>query len=76
MSQVTIYLEPDLAEKMRAAAQGEGVSQSKWVAELVRLRLESQWPEDVRRLAGAWVDFPEAESLRAGQGEDLPRDDL
>lgn len=76
MSQVTIYLEPELAERMRTAAQSEGVSQSSWVAELIRRRLETQWPEEVRLLAGAWADFPEVEEIRAGQGEDVPREEL
>lgn len=75
MSQVTIYLEPDLAEKARAAAEGAGVSQSKWIARLIEERLSSQWPESVKQLAGAWPeDFPEVEELRKAQGEDLPRE--
>lgn len=76
MSQVTIYLEPELAEKMRRAAESEGVSQSKWVAALVEERLAQRWPASVLALAGAWGDFPEAETLRQGMAEDLPREPL
>lgn len=76
MSQVTIYLEPELAEKMRHAAESEGVSQSRWLAALVEQRLAQHWPESVRALAGAWGDFPEAEALRQGMAEDLPREPL
>ncbi|MBX3142512.1 MAG: ribbon-helix-helix protein, CopG family [Trueperaceae bacterium] len=76
MSQVTIYLEPELAERMRAAAESDGVSQSKWVAALVRQRLETQWPQEVRLLAGAWPDFPEVEEIRAAPGEDVPREEF
>lgn len=76
MSQVTIYLEPELAEKMRQAAESEGLSQSKWVAALVEQRLARRWPEHVRELAGAWADFPDLETLRQGFGQDSPREQL
>jgi hypothetical protein len=76
MSQITIYLEPELAEKMRRAAESEGLSQSRWIAKLVSDRLSSQWPESVRELAGAWPDFPEAEELRQSAGQDVPREKL
>lgn len=75
MSQVTIYLEPKLAEKARAAASSQGLSQSKWIAQLIEERLRSEWPESVKRLAGSWPEtFPEAEVLRETQGDDLPRE--
>ncbi len=74
MSQVTIYLKPELAEKAKTAAEGAGLSQSKWIARLIEEKLANQWPDSVKQLAGAWPDFPEAEALREGQGEDLPRE--
>lgn len=76
MSQVTIYLRPELADKMRQAAEAEGLSQSKWVARLVASRLATEWPSEVRNLVGAWPDFPEAEDLRRVHGPDLPRQPL
>ena len=75
MSQVTIYLESDLAEKAKEAASSQGLSQSKWIAKLIEARLSSSWPESVKQLAGAWpATFPEAEVLRERQGKDLPRE--
>jgi len=74
MSQVTIYLEPDLAEKAKEAASSQGLSQSKWIASLIEEKLTLSWPESVKQLAGAWPDAPEAEALREVQGEDLPRE--
>lgn len=74
MGQVTIYLEDELAGKMRENAKVEGVSQSQWIARLIEEKLATTWPEPVRRLAGAWSDFPEAEALRQGQGEDVLRE--
>ena len=75
MSQVTIYLEPNLAEKAKEAASSQGLSQSKWIAKLIAERLATEWPESVKQLAGSWPqDFPETEMLREAQGEDLPRE--
>lgn len=74
MSQVTIYLEDDLAKKMRERAKGEGISQSQWIARLIEERLEHSWPTSFKALAGAWPDFPEAEALRKDQGHDHPRE--
>lgn len=71
MSHITIYLNTELARKMRVAAENEGLSQSRWIARLVEEKLESEWPESVRKLAGAWPDFPEAEKLRENQSADL-----
>lgn len=76
MAQVTLYLDPGTEEKLRAAARAAGVSNSRWVADLIRERTASEWPESVRGLAGAWADFPTAEELRAGLAADVPRKPL
>ena len=75
MSQLTVYLDPETASKMKKAAESEGVSRSKWVAKLIEEKLSSDWSKDVKRLSGAWADFPEAEELRRQMG-DSPRDPL
>jgi hypothetical protein len=36
----------------------------------------SQWPLEIRALAGAWQDFPIAEALRKTEGQDIPREDF
>jgi hypothetical protein len=74
MAQVTIYLDPETATRMRKAARAAGVSQSRWLADLVRRRTASEWPESVRRLAGAWADIPSAEELRRGPRGDARRE--
>ena len=73
MAQITLYLDADTEVKLRQAAKAAGVSQSRWVAELIRERTASEWPESVARLAGAWTDFPTAEEIRAGLGSDARR---
>jgi hypothetical protein len=76
MSQLTLYLDPETEAKMKMAAKAAGVSQSRWVADLIREKTASRWPASVARLAGAWADFPTAEEIRAGLGEDVPRESL
>jgi hypothetical protein len=74
MSQITLYLDPDTEEKLARAAQDAGLSRSRWVANLIREKTAREWPDSVRQLLGVWRDFPEAAELRAGEGEDLPRE--
>ncbi|MEX2536599.1 MAG: hypothetical protein WD273_13465 [Trueperaceae bacterium] len=72
MSQITLYLNEETAARAREAAASEGVSNSQWVARLLRERLDTTWPVAVRELAGAWGDFPTLEELRKGQATDVP----
>jgi hypothetical protein len=76
MAQLTLYLDQETVSRMRQAAESEGLSQSQWVARLIRARLETQWPQAVRELAGAWTEFPEVDELRRSMGDDLPRESL
>lgn len=76
MAQVTLYLDDETARRARRAAKAAGLSQSRWLAELVRERTAREWPVEVRELAGTWGDFPEAEELRRSQGRDLEREEL
>ncbi len=71
-----MYLDPETSAKMKQAAEGEGISQSQWVARIIRERLSDTWPESVRALAGAWPDFPSREEILSGEGEDTPRESL
>ena len=74
MGQVTIYLENALEEKMRISAKTMRLSQSKWVANLIREKLHNEWPNSIIELAGAWENFPSAEEIRIGMGTDVKRE--
>jgi Ribbon-helix-helix protein, copG family. len=76
MAQVTLYLDEDTAAKLKAAAKASGLSQSKWVAKVIREKIADEWPPQIAALAGAWPDMPEAEELRRGRGQDTPREAL
>ena len=74
MGQVTIYLDAESEARLKASAKARGIPVSRWIAELVREKTDTEWPEAVRQLAGAWADFPNMEELRSRQGEDVKRE--
>ena len=61
---------------MKQAARSEGLSQSQWIARLIRERTRTQWPEAVAALAGAWADLPLVEEVGTGTGTDVEREPL
>ena len=76
MGQVTIYIDGDTEKKMVASAKAAKVSRSKWITDLVREKVDGEWPPKVRELVGAWQEFPSAEELRSGAGKDARRKPL
>ena len=76
MGQVTIYLEDEIEAKMRSAAKSMKVSQSKWVANIIKEKVMDEWPPSVSNLAGAWRYLPTLEEIRNFQNEDVTREDL
>lgn len=76
MAQVNLYLDEDTARKLKAVAKASGLSQSKWVTKVIRERVSDEWPPQLAALAGSWPDFPEAEDLRQGLGQDSLRERL
>lgn len=76
MAHLTIYLTDDAERRVRKAAKAANVSVSKWVADRVAKSVEALWPPEFLALAGAFPDFPDADDLRKGYGEDVPRESL
>lgn len=76
MSQITIYLEDSLEEKVRTSAKLEGLSVSKWIAKRIDTNQVDVWPRHVLASFGTWDDVPEVEELRRTQGTDLPREEM
>jgi hypothetical protein len=76
MPQVTLYLDEETETRMKAAAQAAGVSQSKWVAELIREKSATEWPASFARLIGAWADrdFPTLAEIRGTEVPDALRE--
>ena len=76
MGQVTIYLDPETENKLNNIIEKKDISKSKWIADLIREKTLSVWPENVIELAGAWADLPTAEDIRRSTGTDADREQL
>ena len=58
MSQITLYLDDATQALVDHAAQANGVSKSRWVADLIRKHAAHEWPKECLALAGKFADFP------------------
>ena len=58
MSQLTLYLDDTTRQMVVEAAASEGVSQSRWVAQLIRDKVQPSWPVGWRDALGSFPDFP------------------
>ena len=68
MAQMTLYLDTETEKKVRAAAQREGKSLSRWAGEqLARAAGAGKWPDGYFELFGSVDD----ESFRVA--EEIPR---
>lgn len=76
MSQVTIYLDSTLEAQVKAVAKARGISLSRCIAELIREKTGTGWPQEIREMAGSWSSFPAAEEIRSNQGNNAPRESL
>ncbi|RMX00999.1 ribbon-helix-helix protein, CopG family [Allofranklinella schreckenbergeri] len=72
MSQITLYLDEATQALVEQAARANGMSKSRWVAELIRRHAGHEWPREVLALAGQFADFPLREDETAW-AEDVPR---
>lgn len=79
MAQVTIYLEKEVEEKMKDASKNSGLSTSKWISSVIKDKLNSDWPDSVKNLAGSWADDEGDNILMVAEdaaefGVDAPRE--
>lgn len=73
MPQITLYLDEATQALVAQAAQANGVSKSRWVAEIIRKYAAHEWPQDCLSLAGRFADFSLREESPASQPADVPR---
>ncbi len=73
MSQITLYLDDATQALVEQAAQANGVSKSRWVADIIRKYAAHEWPQDCLALAGRFADFPLREDMPMAQPADVPR---
>jgi len=76
MGQVTIYIDAETEKKMIASAKAAKISKSKWITQVIKEKVTSEWPASVVNLAGAWEDFPSIEEIRSGVGKDIEREEF
>lgn len=74
MAQITLYIDDSTQQRLREAAAQRKVSQSQFVADLIRRATDNTWPPEALALFGSVPDFPLAEELRAGLPPDTERD--
>ncbi len=75
MADITIHLDEDTVQRARNAAEASGESLNEWIAEVIRERTASKWPQELVDRIGTWSedDFPSLEELRK-QPPDSPRE--
>lgn len=71
MPQLAIYIDDALSTKLNKAIRDSGKSRSKWVAELIKAKLEDEWPEGFFELAGSWGGEDTSEEIMAKIRKDL-----
>lgn len=72
MSQITLYLDDATQALVEQAAQANGLSKSRWVADIIRKYATHEWPQDCLALAGRFADFPLREDIPSPSA-DVPR---
>jgi hypothetical protein len=73
MAQITLYLDDATQALVEQAAQANGLSKSRWVAEMIRKYAAHEWPQDCLTLAGRFADFPLREEGSTSLPADVPR---
>jgi hypothetical protein len=73
MSQITLYLDEATQALVDQAAAVNGVSKSRWVADLIRQHAAHEWPQSCLASAGQFADFPLGGDGLATQPADVPR---
>jgi len=73
MSQITLYLDDTTQALVEEAARANGMSKSRWVAEIIRKYAAHEWPQDCIELAGRFADSPLANEHNAPVAADVPR---
>jgi len=76
MSQITLYLDDVTQTLVEQAALANGISKSRWAAEIIRKYAAHEWPKDCLDLAGRFADFPLRDAANCDVSEmpaDVPR---
>ena len=73
MSPLTLYLDDATHALVEQAAAARGVSESRWVADLIHKHAAHDWPQDCLAAAGQFPDFPLRQSEANTSADDVVR---
>ena len=73
MAQITLYLDDATQALVDQAAQANGLSKSRWVADIIRKYAAHEWSQDCLALAGSFADFPLQGQGATAMPADVPR---
>ena len=74
MPQITLYLDDATQALVDQAAEANGISKSRWVAEAIRRYAAHEWPQGCLNLAGSFPDYPfVGNRAKPAQPSDAPR---
>jgi hypothetical protein len=76
MAQITLYLDKQTESELRRRARRSGLSLSKWSAKVLKEKARCEWSDEIKNLAGAWPDLPDAATLRTDMASIQPREKL
>jgi len=52
------------------------ISISKFISTILEQKVQNEWSQNSKKLAGAWDDFPTLQEIRANQGQDAQREEF
>ena len=80
MPQLAIYVDDELSKKLKKAIKSSGKSRSKWVADMIKAKLDNDWPGGFFKLAGSWEGGETTDQIiatvRKGSDQTERREDL
>jgi len=76
MKQLLLEIDEITEAKINAAAKTAGLSTQQWLQQIIAEKTVTTWPNAIKALAGSWQDLLLAEELRAGEGQDIAREDF
>ena len=76
MAQLSIYIANDLELQVKEMASSLNISISKFISTILEQKVQNEWSNGSRKLAGSWDDFITLEEIRDNQGYDVKREEF
>jgi hypothetical protein len=76
MTQLAIYIDKQLAERLEKTVKASGKSKSRWVSDVIKTALQDQWPKGFFDLAGSWQDDAGPDEILKGIRQGMGKSEL